>query len=190
MTTTGRDQPAVAGPCAPHVRRGTQKANNHPVARDLIDAFRVLRIELRAADERIAAAAGIKPRDLDVLDVIDREGACTPKHLTNRTGIAAATLTGVLSRLASDGWISREVDPQDARSARVSSTQRFEEVRALFQQAGGPVQRVFDDIRPKDHAAVLDSLRTLSAEVHNMGAAIPDRQHAHPDLGSTDERTR
>ncbi len=180
----------------PQVARGTQKANAHLVTRDLIDAFRVLRIELRAADERIAAVAGIKPRDLDVLDVIDREGDCTPKHLTQRTGIAAATLTGVLARLANNGWISREVNPEDARSARVSSTRRFEEVRALFQQAGGPVHRVFDDIRPKDRTAVLDSLRTLSAEVHNMGAAVEDRQHSHPDPDpdpdpdSTDERTR
>ncbi|WP_187776373.1 MarR family winged helix-turn-helix transcriptional regulator [Antrihabitans cavernicola] len=148
-------------------------ANTEHQDQELIDAFRVLRIELRIVNDRVAAAAGIKPRDLDLLDVIDREGACTPGHLAARTGMRAATLTGVLARLEDDGWITRSTDPKDGRSARVASTERFEQVRSLYQDAGGSVQRVFNDVVPEYRSAVMWYLRTLAYSLRDMSADIP-----------------
>ncbi|MBB5918315.1 DNA-binding MarR family transcriptional regulator [Nocardia transvalensis] len=144
----------------------------HEPDQELIDAFRVLRIELRVANDRIAAAADIKPRDLDILDVIDREGSCTPSHLAARTGLRAATLTGVLARLESCRWITRSTDPRDARSSWVTSTERFEQVRSLYQHAGGPVQRVFDQIGPDNRDTVMWFLRALAAALHEAGSDI------------------
>lgn len=113
---------------------------------DLIDAIRVLRIELRIANDRVAAAAGLNPRDLDILDVIDRDAPCTPGHLVTRTGIRAATLTGVLSRLEADGWIRRETAAEDARSTRLTPTARFDELRRLYGPGDELVRGLVDDI--------------------------------------------
>ncbi|MGN2638136.1 MarR family winged helix-turn-helix transcriptional regulator [Nocardia takedensis] len=147
-----------------------------PTDEELIEAFRVLWIELRIADDRIAAAAGINPRDLDVLDVIDREGACTPGHLAARTGMRAATLTGVLTRLERSGWITRTSDPADRRSAQVASTPNFEVVRSLYQRAGGPVHRVFHDVAPDHRDVVMQFLRTLAQSLRTASDDIHERE--------------
>lgn len=142
-----------------------------------MDAFRALRIELRIANDRIAAAVGINPRDLDILDVIDREGACTPGHLAARTGMRAATMTGVLARLERERWITRTTDPDDARSALVTSTERFAEVRSLYRDAGAPVRQVFSDVAPEHRNAVLWSLRTLAGSLLASSPEIPDAEN-------------
>ena len=102
------------------------------MTRAIIDAIRTLRIELVLTNDGVAAAAGLLPRELDVLDIIDRDGPCTPRYLSRRTGVPAATLTGVLARLERDAWIRRSADPADRRSAQLSSTERFDELRALY----------------------------------------------------------
>ncbi len=104
-------------------------------APDLNDLIRSLRIELAILNDRIAAQAGLKPRDLDLLDVIDRDGPCTPKHLSRRTGLRAATLTGMLARLEAEGWIDRSRDPHDGRSTQLRATPRSEELRAAYSTA-------------------------------------------------------
>jgi len=73
-----------------------------------------LRIELSILTDKIAQAAGLNPRDLDVLDVVVHDGGLTPKQLAERTGIHPATLTGVLARLYDEGWVTRTRDPIDA----------------------------------------------------------------------------
>lgn len=101
----------------------------------LRDELRRLRIELRILNDAVAAAAGVNPRDLDILDVIDREGPCTPSTLAERTGYRRATLTSVLTRLHHDGWIIRTPDPGDRRSFTLASTDRFDELRTLYAPA-------------------------------------------------------
>lgn len=103
--------------------------------RALREEIRRLRIELGILNDRVAAAAGLNPRDLDILDVIDRDGPCTPSWLAERTGQRKATLTSVLARLARDGWIQRRPDPMDGRSVTLASTERFDELRALYRPA-------------------------------------------------------
>ena len=87
---------------------------NEPVE-PLRQVVRELRIELRILNDAIAESAGLNPRDLDILDVIDREGPCTPSQLATRTGIRRATLTSVLARLEGQGWVHRTVDDGDKR---------------------------------------------------------------------------
>lgn len=130
-------------------------------AADLRDAIRVLRIELGILNDHIAAEAGLNPRDLDLLDVIDREGPCTPGHLAERTGVRRATLTGMLARLEGDGWIRRERDASDGRSARLRSTPRFAELRTLYREADAHVEAVVAGLDPELRRAIPEVLRAL-----------------------------
>lgn len=147
----------------------------HARQQALVDAIRVLRIELGIANDRVAAAAGLNPRDLDVLDVIDRDAPCTPGHLVNRTGIRAATLTGVLARLDADGWIRRDPNLRDARSARLTPTARFDELRALYSAGDSRVRAIVDDL-PAESAAHVEAflLRTADA-VRDAASELPGR---------------
>lgn len=156
MTRAAGKQDSRAAPTGP----GAPEPGS---AEDLRDAIRVLRIDLGILNDRIAARAGLNPRDLDLLDVIDREGPCTPGHLVERTGVRRATLTGVLARLENDGWIRRERDAADGRSARLRSTERFAELRALYRDADAHVEEVVAGLDPELRRRVPEVLRALVA---------------------------
>jgi len=128
---------------------------------DVNRLIRSLRIELGILNDRIAEAAGLNPRDLDILDVIDREGPCTPGYLTTRTGVRAATLTGVLVRLEADGWLSRSRNPHDGRSAQLSATGRFDELRDGFAGADEQAQLVAASIDPRSRESIVTFLEQI-----------------------------
>ncbi|OFE18359.1 hypothetical protein BA895_12035 [Humibacillus sp. DSM 29435] len=130
-------------------------------APDLNDLIRSLRIELAILNDRIADQAGLKPRDLDLLDVIDRDGPCTPTHLRRRTGLRAATLTGMLVRLEAEGWIDRSQDPHDGRSTHLRATPRFEELRAAYATATEAAHLVAASFDAAQREAVADFLAQM-----------------------------
>ncbi len=130
-------------------------------ASDVNDLIRSLRIELAILNDRIAAQAGLKPRDLDLLDVIDRDGPSTPKQLSRRAGLRAATLTGMLARLEAEGWIDRSRDPHDGRSRQVSATPRIEEIRAAYSAATESAHLVAASFDAAQREAVADFLTQI-----------------------------
>lgn len=126
------------------------------------DAIRALRIELAIINDKVAIQAGLHPKDLDVLDVIDRDGPCTPSHLAARTGLRRATLTGILARLESADWVHRERDSRDGRSARVCATNRSEELRELYRPTDALLDQALEGTTSKDRAMVADVLDRLA----------------------------
>jgi DNA-binding MarR family transcriptional regulator len=54
--------------------------------------------------------------------VIARHGPISPGTLAGRIGVHLATMTGILSRLEDDGWITRERADTDRRSVVAAST--------------------------------------------------------------------
>ncbi|WP_462418819.1 MarR family winged helix-turn-helix transcriptional regulator [Kytococcus sp. Marseille-QA3725] len=142
---------------------------------ELVDAIRTLRIELQIANERVASAAGLNPRDLDVLDVIDRDGPCTPSYLSRRTGLRAATLTGVLARLRTRGWVEREADPADARSSRFTATGRFGELRELYRGADTRIADLAGSL-PTDTTREVTRLLLRFADIVTAEAESLDRR--------------
>lgn len=113
----------------------------HGAVPSVRDAIRELRIELVILNDRVARSAKLQPRDLDILDVVDREGPCTPSQIADRIGWSRATVTGVLTRLEAEDWIERKINPSDGRSMTISSTGRFAELNAAY----AAVDREVDD---------------------------------------------
>lgn len=150
------------GTGSPHQRRRADPGPGRRADRDtavLRETLRALRIEMQILDDAVAGQAGVNPRDLDVLDVIDREGPCSPSWLAERTGNRRATLTSVLARLERDGWIERRPDPSDGRAVRVASTARFGELRDLYGAADAAVDDLRDDVPLEDLRAASRVLR-------------------------------
>jgi DNA-binding MarR family transcriptional regulator len=63
----------------------------------------------------IADAAGIHPTDFECLDVLDWTGPISAGELARRVGLTSGAITGVIDRLARDGWVRRTSDPTDRR---------------------------------------------------------------------------
>lgn len=124
----------------------------------LRDAIRELRLELVILNDRIARSVNLQPRDLDILDVVDREGPCTPSQLADRVGWSRATMTGVLARLEADDWIERRINPADARSMTIASTGRFAELYSAYSAVD---EAVVDDDNPEFAEFVMAATKRL-----------------------------
>ncbi|MDQ6947852.1 MAG: MarR family transcriptional regulator [Actinomycetota bacterium] len=153
--------------------RGTEAADSGgrrqaPLQRALQD----LRIELSILTERVAALAGLNPRDLDVLDLIAHEGPFTPTALAARTGLRAATLTGALARLERDGWVTRAPNPGDRRSALVGVTSRVRELDRLYGAGDALLGQVLTGLPSTDALVVESFLGDVRAAVREAASGL------------------
>src|SRR5882724_8484529 len=79
-------------------------------------SLRELAIQLSLLNHRVGSQLELRDVDLDCLDLIDRYGPLSPSALARRAGLHPATVTGILDRLESGGWIARDRDPSDRRA--------------------------------------------------------------------------
>jgi DNA-binding MarR family transcriptional regulator len=80
-------------------------------------------VVVRAARRlRTEANSGLGPSLGAALATIDRFGPLTPSGVAEREGIQRPSATRLIARLEEEGLVSREPDPTDGRSSRVSVT--------------------------------------------------------------------
>lgn len=82
---------------------------------------------LRRDLTRELASEGITSRQWEVLCWIAIEGELSQAELSERIGIEAPTLVGILDRMERDGWLERFSCPKDRRRKRMRVTPKAEE---------------------------------------------------------------
>lgn len=91
----------------------------------------------RAYRDEIAAFRLTHGQFFLIVAIMEAEGLL-PSELAEKTAQDRATITGLLDRLAKDGWIERRPDRIDRRSFRIYLTpdanQRRKEILALFEK--------------------------------------------------------
>src|SRR5258706_712863 len=80
------------------------------------ESLRELSIQLSLLNHQVGTRMALKDVDFDCLDLINRHGPLSPTVLARRTGLHAATMTGILDRFERNGWVARDRDPADRRS--------------------------------------------------------------------------
>jgi DNA-binding MarR family transcriptional regulator len=70
----------------------------------------------QAAADRV----GINATDLNCLNILSFSGSLTAGELARATGLTTASITGVVDRLESAGFVRRERDPSDRRRVVVT----------------------------------------------------------------------
>ena len=84
----------------------------------------------------VVAVLGLHPTDYKALGILDRLGPMSAGDIAKHTGLAAASVTNLVDRLAAKGSVRRESDPADRR-------------RVLLHATGGPsVPDVFASTTP------------------------------------------
>lgn len=68
----------------------------------------------------LAERLGLGASDWKTLGLLERHGAMTAGELSARTGLAPASVTGILDRLERGGWVHRGRDPEDGRRVVVT----------------------------------------------------------------------
>jgi len=96
----------------------------------------------------LAALLGLGPTEEKVLEIVARLGSMTPKQLGAMTGLAPASVTGVLDRLEAKRFIRREPSPTDGRRINVvhapEHTQAIGELFTTLMAALAEVHQRYD----------------------------------------------
>ncbi|MFV3077759.1 MarR family winged helix-turn-helix transcriptional regulator [Niveispirillum fermenti] len=96
-------------------------------------ALRAIRRIMRAAEmaeRRLAAATGLTPSQLLLLQEVARRGEATPSALAAAVQFSQATVTNLVDRLESLGLAARRRGSQDRRQVWVAITPRGRDVLA------------------------------------------------------------
>jgi DNA-binding MarR family transcriptional regulator len=140
-------------------------------AAELRNALLDLRVELSILTHRVATITRLKDADLDVLDILSREGPQSPTALVRRTGIHAATMTGVLARLENAGWVVRRPDAADRRAVQIEST-GFDALTEIFRAGDLRLDEIAAQLSTEDSAVVMSFLLQVRGAVRRTSTAI------------------
>ncbi|HEY3014261.1 MAG TPA: MarR family transcriptional regulator [Nocardioides sp.] len=144
-------------------RRAGRQAGRRAVAQAKL-GLRDLRIELTLLNHRVGSRLALRDIDLDCLDVIVRNGPLSPTALARRTGVHAATLTGVLTRLEAGGWIVRERVENDRRAVLVRGVpDRMREILRVYDGMNTAMDEVCAEYDDDELAVIADFLARTSA---------------------------
>lgn len=100
-------------------RDTSAKSGRRHLSTKIKQSLRELRNQLSFLNRRIGTRVEIKDVDLDCLDLIAHHGPLSPSALAQRANLHPATVTGILDRLARDGWVTRDRAPPDRRAVLV-----------------------------------------------------------------------
>lgn len=140
-------------------------------------ALRAIRRILRAADQggrRLAAATGLTPSQLLVLQEIERRGETTPGAVATALQFGQATVTNIVDRLEGLGVVRRHRGERDKRQIILRITaegrERLETAPDLLQQR---FHRHFQALPAWEQAMILAALERLGEvlDVNEVDAA-------------------
>ncbi|AGZ39726.1 MarR family winged helix-turn-helix transcriptional regulator [Actinoplanes friuliensis] len=133
---------------------------------EIVEATRRMIAAAVLFSHKVAEQLKLGPSDAQFMTLLDVHGPLTPGRLSDLTGLKTGTVTGVLDRLESAGYVRRDRDPHDRRKVIVSLDPAQIAARVDPHYAGqaehmtGLLQRYSDD----QLALIADFMSTMSAE--------------------------
>lgn len=132
--------------------------------RRLVMALRALNSELAGANRVVAAHLGLNDSDMAVLDILHREGPQTPTALARRTSMGPTTMTSILRRLVSAGWVERRHTEGDLRSVTIHATS-VERLTELYRPANERFVASVADWDPGERRLLVEFLENAAGIV-------------------------
>ncbi|WP_181905830.1 MarR family winged helix-turn-helix transcriptional regulator [Microbacterium bovistercoris] len=85
----------------------------------VLDRYRELELQLAILGHHLSAQVGLRPVDLQCFNLVHRHGPVTIGDLSRMLALRPATTTGIVDRLAEQGWVTRERSDADRRTVYV-----------------------------------------------------------------------
>lgn len=121
----------------------------------------------------VAAHLGLNATDSKVLDLLERHGPLTAGRLGELTGLAPASVTGVLDRLEARGHVRRERDPEDRRRVVVElAGGSAQAVEPLFDDFLSDLRRINRRYSADELAVILDWLQRVTVAQREAAARL------------------
>ena len=122
----------------------------------------------------VAALSGLSASDQRALDLIERFGPLTAGDLAERSGLAPASITGLLSRLERKGLARRVPNPNDRRSVLVELVYDGMAVMGPhFLELQRSLHQLYDTFDETELAAIGRFLREAAQIQQDAAARLP-----------------
>jgi len=138
-----------------------------PPPTKILDPFLRVVADLIVFNQQVADRLGLGLTDMQVVGHIQREGgAMTPGRLAELTGLSTGTVTGLIDRLESAGYVRRERDPKDRRRVllQVDEARLQQEVAPLYAAQSARLAEVAGRFSPAEQATIAAFLDGLAPD--------------------------
>jgi DNA-binding MarR family transcriptional regulator len=124
----------------------------------------------------VAARRGITATEEKALDVLLREGPLTHAELSHRTGLAPASVTGLIDRLERKGYAERGPHPQDRRRILISPRAEhvFGEMAPLFEEWVRDLHALYEEFDDEQLATIARFMREAAARQQEATRRLAD----------------
>ena len=149
------------------------KAHGQPYAVDILNALREYRASETAMRRRTRNSMAMGETDLLALRyLLEAETAgqeVRPKELAARLGMTSASMTALVDRMATSGYITRQPHPSDRRAIILRPTRGAdEEVRHALGKMHGRMIEVAESLSDEEAKAVLHFLLHMRKAVDEI----------------------
>jgi DNA-binding MarR family transcriptional regulator len=128
---------------------------------------------------RRLARIDVRPRQARIVDALSRMEPASQVALAREFDITPASMSTMTARLIEAGFITREVDPEEARSNVLRLTPRGRALLSDIHAAWRDVDRLIEDKIGTDEAQTLS--RVTRALRDALGGRVPGRSDAGSD---------
>ena len=137
---------------------------------EIILALRQLYSTITINNRATITDLGLKDNDLAVLNALDQSGPLTPGELASITHTHLATMTGVLTRLENNGWVSKEYSSTDRRSLTVK-TLGSSRLAEHFEPINHNIIANFNSFNTQEQEAIIAFLHEVTSIIQNSSSA-------------------
>ncbi|MGH7528315.1 MAG: MarR family winged helix-turn-helix transcriptional regulator [Gemmatimonadales bacterium] len=123
--------------------RGKERTRREALLEQLAMAGRDLSDAAVMFHTAVAERLGLGASDWKTVGLLQRQGPLTAGELSAQSGLAPASVTGILDRLEAGGWVRRRRDPADGRRVVVELDQAAMAGR-MVDFFGGLMRRLAD----------------------------------------------
>ena len=140
-------------------------------------SLRELAIQLSLLNHQIGARLELQDVDIDCLDLIDRLGPLSPSGLARQAGLHPATITGILDRLESGGWVVRERDQSDRRAVLVRAQRdRYPDLMRLYAGMNRSMNEIYAGYEESELEVIADFLQRTANAGRGATDALSDNR--------------
>lgn len=124
----------------------------------------------------VAARRGLAPTDTKALDLLLREGPLTHRELGRRTGLAPASVTGLIDRLERKGLVRRDSHPDDGRRILIVADAEvaFQEMAPLFGAWVAELEALYGGYSDAELTVIADFMHKAAARQAALTTELAD----------------
>ena len=131
----------IVSESVPDINRGDSEAWR------VLDRYRELELQLAILGQHLSVQVGLRPVDLQCFNLVHRHGPVTIGELARMLALPPATTTGIVDRLAEQGWVARDRSQTDRRTVLVRALpEHLSKLFGLLAPLGEDLSTAFDGL--------------------------------------------